>query len=86
MRYSISGGTYDSNNKGNGKKINQAEIFYGLTDFVTVFGGAFVAKDYQSGGIGAAFNFGAFGAITADILHAKATLTHDKTSAECVSR
>ncbi|MEM8105430.1 fimbria/pilus outer membrane usher protein [Morganella morganii] len=81
MRYSISGGTYDSNNKGNGKKINQAEIFYGLTDFVTVFGGAFVAKDYQSGGIGAAFNFGAFGAITADILHAKATLNHDKASA-----
>lgn len=81
VRYSISGGTYDSNNKGNGKKINQAEIFYGLTDFVTVFGGAFVAGGYQSGGIGAAFNFGAFGAITADVLHAKATLNNDKTSA-----
>ncbi|GAA0349596.1 fimbrial biogenesis outer membrane usher protein [Morganella psychrotolerans] len=78
IRYSLSSGKYDSRNDGDGKYINQAEVFYGFTDFITLYGGAFVAPRYQSGGIGAAFNLGVFGAITTDILHAKTTMTDDK--------
>lgn len=78
IRYSLSSGKYDSHNDSDGKYINQADIFYGFTDFMTLYGGVFIAQSYQSVGIGTAFNLGAFGAITADVLHAKTTLADDK--------
>lgn len=45
IKYSFSSGEYDGNNNGDGRYVNEAEIYYGLTDFVTVFGGALYAKN-----------------------------------------
>lgn len=77
MRYSFSTGKYDSHNSGDGTYLTQAEAYYGLTDYVTLYSGLFVAEKYQSFGLGSGINFGSYGAITADWLYAKSTVNHD---------
>ncbi|MGC6542582.1 fimbria/pilus outer membrane usher protein, partial [Escherichia coli] len=39
MRYSFSTGNYDSHNSGDGTYLTQAEAYYGLTDYVTLYSG-----------------------------------------------
>lgn len=77
MRYSFSTGKYDSHNSGDGTYLTQAEAYYGLTDYVTLYSGLLVAEKYQSFGLGSGINFGSYGAITADWLYAKSTVNHD---------
>ncbi|WP_336193612.1 fimbria/pilus outer membrane usher protein [Providencia stuartii] len=77
IKYSLASGKYDGNNKGDGTYINEAEIYYGLTDYVTIFSGVLLANDYQAYAFGSGFNLGNIGAITADIVHSKANLTND---------
>lgn len=77
MKYSFSTGKYDSHNSGDGTYLTQAEAYYGLTDFVTLYGGVFVAEKYQSLGLGTGVNVGRYGAVTADWLYAKSTVNHN---------
>ena len=77
IKYSFSTGKYDSHNAGDGTYLTQAEAFYGLTDYVTLYSGLFVAEKYHSFGLGSGINIGSYGAITADWLYAKSTVNHD---------
>ncbi|EPQ7200940.1 MULTISPECIES: fimbria/pilus outer membrane usher protein [Providencia] len=79
IKYSFSSGEYDGNNNGDGRYVNEAEIYYGLTDFVTVFGGALYAKKYQSYAIGTGFNLGEVGAITTDVVHSRTDVDNQST-------
>lgn len=79
FKYSFATGKYDSRGAKNGRYVNQAEVFYGLTDFITLFGGTLLAKDYQAVAIGSGFNLGSFGAITTDMIHSRATVNNNQT-------
>ncbi|WP_368884716.1 fimbria/pilus outer membrane usher protein [Providencia vermicola] len=79
LKYSFSSGQYDGNNKGDGRYINEAEVYYGLTDFVTVFSGVLYSKHYQSYAIGTGFNLGNVGAITTDMVHSRANVENKTT-------
>lgn len=79
FRYAVSAGQYDSSNDGDGIFLSQAEAFYGATDYITLYGGTFIAADYHSAGLGTALNMGTAGAVTTDILHARTRLNDEKT-------
>lgn len=50
--------------------VNQAEVIYGLTDFVTVAAGSQLSKHYQAFSLGSGLNLGQFGAASANMIHA----------------
>ena len=69
LRYSLAAGRYDSNVEGGqSPNFSSATLIYGLTDRVTVAGGAQVAENFQAANIGAGANT-AVGAVSLDLTH-----------------
>ncbi|MFY1666873.1 fimbria/pilus outer membrane usher protein [Pseudomonas sp. Pseu.R1] len=67
LRYSIAAGRYDSyEDGGQSPALGSMTLIYGLTDRVTLAGGAQVSEDYQAGNIGAGVNTG-LGAVSLDV-------------------
>ncbi|MBI6543793.1 fimbrial biogenesis outer membrane usher protein [Proteus vulgaris] len=80
LKYSFSTGKYDGNNSGDGAYVVQTEAFYGLTDYVTLYGGVLIGEKYQSVGVGTGVNLGSYGAITTDLLYAKSSTNNGNDS------
>lgn len=76
IKYDLSTGKYNSHNSGDGTYLVQGEAYYGLTDFVTLYGGALMGEKYQSVGIGTGINLGSYGAITTDLLYAHSSTNY----------
>ena len=75
-RYSLAAGQYDSGVEGGQSPgFTSATLIHGLTDRVTVAGGAQVAEDFQAGNIGAGVNTG-LGAVSLDITQSVSQQRH----------
>lgn len=68
--YHVAMGQYQSDGDAKDEFIGQAEIIYGLTDFITMAGGTQLSKHYQAFSVGSGLNLGKFGAASANIIHA----------------
>jgi len=67
LRYSLAAGQYDSfDDAGESPSFSSATLIYGLTDRVTLSGGAQVAEDFRAANIGAGANTG-LGAVSLDL-------------------
>lgn len=68
--YHVSMGEYQRNGDYRNEFINQAEVIYGLTDFITMAAGSQLSEHYQAYSLGGGFNLGQFGAASANVIHA----------------
>lgn len=68
--YNVSMGQYHRSGINSNEFINQAEVIYGLTDFITIAGGSQLSKHYQAFSFGGGFNLGQFGAASVNMIHA----------------
>lgn len=77
-KYSITAGEYrmnhyrNSEGTGDKTKFMQTDVFYGLTDNTTVFGGVQTASRYQAYDAGLGMNIPVIGAVAADIMFTRA--------------
>lgn len=75
-RYSLAAGHYDSHNESTASPaFTSATLVHGLTDRLTVAGGAQIAEDFQAGNIGAGINTG-LGAVSLDLTHSVSQQQH----------
>ncbi|TDV60795.1 outer membrane usher protein [Pseudomonas sp. LP_7_YM] len=75
-RYSLAAGHYDSHNESAASPaFTSATLVHGLTDWLTVAGGAQVAEDFQAGNIGAGINTG-LGAVSSDLTQSVSQQQH----------
>ena len=79
FRYNLNVGKYHHSD-GDSDEIDpyfgQLTVLYGLPWDITLFGGAFVSRDYQALAAGAALSLGYLGAISFDAIHARVDAEH----------
>lgn len=75
--YHVAMGQYQRNGIDSHEFINQAELIYGLTDFITIAGGTQLSKHYQAFSLGGGFNLGQLGAASANVIHANSDFEGD---------
>ncbi|MCU6213124.1 fimbrial biogenesis outer membrane usher protein [Morganella morganii] len=80
-KYELTGGRYDGNltSSSRGADFVLGTAVYGLPQNITVYGGALIARDYQSVSAGSGISLGYAGALSADITHSNARFENDKT-------
>ncbi|WP_300006034.1 fimbria/pilus outer membrane usher protein [uncultured Cedecea sp.] len=76
FEYEVTAGQYNSSQttKSRGTRFLLGTLTYGLPKAITLYGGAIISNDYQSVNIGSGLSLGAFGAFSADITSAIASL------------
>jgi outer membrane usher protein len=74
LRYSASAGRYRSNGGGRTPEFVQSTVQYGVGNTSTLYGGALVAENYQSGSLGVGQNLGVIGSLSLDVTHANSHL------------
>ncbi|WP_217274038.1 fimbria/pilus outer membrane usher protein [Shewanella sp. VB17] len=74
IRYSVSAGIPDSSYYDHSPGFISAEASYGLNNNLSLFTGTLLSEEYQSYTLGAGVNFNYFGAVSANISNAAATL------------
>ncbi|WP_249938892.1 fimbria/pilus outer membrane usher protein [Tenebrionicola larvae] len=78
LRYSVAGGRFRSNSSQyNNPGFVTGNLLWGLPADVTAYGGVQYAGRYQALALGLGLNMGDWGAISADITHAKSQLADD---------
>lgn len=80
MKYSVSAGRYRSNNASGDPVFSQATLTYGLSNYVTVYGGIIGAANYVSAVLGSGIGLGVLGSISLDATQAHARFTHSPDS------
>ncbi len=80
-KYELTGGRYDGNITSGSRSADflLGTAVYGLPQNVTLYGGALIARDYQSVSAGSGISLGYAGALSADITHSNARFENDKT-------
>lgn len=78
LKYSLSTGKYDSNNNQDEKYYNQLELYYGLNNYITIYGGSQLSTDYHSFSLGSGLNMGSAGAITIDVIQSNAKINFEE--------
>lgn len=75
-RYEIAVGRYDNNGAQDVEQpaVAMGSFAVGLPHAITLYSGALLAKNYQSLALGTGFSLGYFGALSADVTAAKASL------------
>lgn len=73
----VSGKVRNTNNLYDPLKFAHGTFLWGLTDNTTVYGGVQLANRYKAGAIGAGFNVGRLGAISADVTRAYSLLADE---------
>lgn len=71
LKYSVTGGKYKSHADEKEPDFIQSTIIYGLPKGLTGYGGVILSKKYASYALGLGVNLGTFGALSADVTHAK---------------
>ena len=81
-KYELSSGRYDGNITTSSRRTDfiLGTAIYGLHSDVTLYGGALVAKDYQSLSAGTGISLGDFGAVSTDVTHSSSKFTYSNTS------
>lgn len=75
VRYELTAGRYRSNSDSyDDPMFTQGTLFWGLPHGITAYGGAQFADNYKAASLGAGFNMGEWGAISADLTQANSTL------------
>lgn len=76
-KYEVAAGRYDGNITINSRRSDFiiGSLIYGLHNNITLFGGALMAKDYQSLNAGSGISIGNLGALSADITYSYAQFT-----------
>ncbi|KND59814.1 Sigma-fimbriae usher protein [Candidatus Burkholderia verschuerenii] len=74
-RYNVAAGQYRNSSVSSHPFVFQGQVQRGITNYVTVYGGAILGEDYYSGAVGAALNT-PVGAFAADITQANSTLAN----------
>lgn len=82
VKYEVTAARYRAANGSDEKEpeFSQASLIYGLNNSTTLFGGFTGSQDYQAGNLGVGIALGDFGALSADVTLARATLDNDHTS------
>ncbi|WP_353171087.1 fimbria/pilus outer membrane usher protein [Acinetobacter rudis] len=71
LNYHVALGQYDNSDYDNNNEfLTQAEVTYGLTDFITIALGSQLSQHYQAFSFGQGMNLGKFGAVSANVIHA----------------
>lgn len=80
-KYELTGGRYDGNltSGSRGSDFVLGTAVYGLPHNITLYGGALIARDYQSVSAGTGISLGYAGAVSADITHSGARFDGDTT-------
>lgn len=80
-KYELTGGRYNGNlTRGSrGADFLLGMAVYGLQRNITLYGGALIARDYQSVSAGSGISLGYAGALSADITHSNARFENDNT-------
>ncbi|MTC56806.1 MULTISPECIES: fimbria/pilus outer membrane usher protein [Providencia] len=87
-KYEIASGRYDGGLTTSSRRSDfiLGTAVYGLHNDVTVYGGALLAKDYQSLSAGAGVSLGDFGAVSTDVTHSSAKFTYSNQVASSSER
>ena len=77
-KYEVASGRYNGNLTTSSRRSDfiLGTAVYGLHNDVTVYGGALLAKDYQSLSLGTGVSLGDFGAVSTDVTHSSAKFTY----------
>ncbi|WP_108479664.1 fimbria/pilus outer membrane usher protein [Providencia alcalifaciens] len=77
-KYEVASGRYNGNLTTSSRRSDfiLGTAVYGLHNDVTVYGGALLAKDYQSLSVGTGVSLGDFGAVSTDVTHSSAKFTY----------
>lgn len=74
LKYSLSIGKYDGNHRKDDNLYNQLDVFYGLTDYVTVYTGSQLSSNYYSFSVGSGLNLGDLGAINVGVIQSNSKI------------
>lgn len=87
-KYEVASGRYNGNLTTSSRRSDfiLGTAVYGLHNDVTVYGGALLAKDYQSLSAGAGVSLGDFGAVSTDVTHSSAKFTYSNPVASSSER
>ncbi|HHG3336873.1 fimbrial biogenesis outer membrane usher protein [Vibrio parahaemolyticus] len=69
FKYTVSAGQYDSSSIDSDAMVAEASAMYGISNALTVYGGAQTSEDYRSFALGVGVSLGRFGALTGDVIH-----------------
>lgn len=80
VKYAMTAGKYRTSNDSQDEvAFGQGTLIWGMAHGVTLYGGTQFSSNYDAVAFGTGLNMGDFGAISADITHAKSTLADDTT-------
>lgn len=74
-KYSLSAGRYRSNTASSNPVLSQGTLSYGLSNYVTLYGGVIAAANYFSAILGSGIGLGVLGSIAVDMSHAQSRFT-----------
>ncbi|CAM6255635.1 fimbrial biogenesis usher protein [Citrobacter sedlakii] len=78
IKYALTVANYrTSNDQQEQSPFGQGTIIWGAPHGLTLYGGTQISQRYRSQAVGAGINMGGWGAVSADITHAKSTLIDD---------
>lgn len=80
MKYALSAGRYRSNSASSDPVFSQGTLSYGLSNYVTLYGGVIAAANYFSAVTGAGIGLGILGSIAVDVSQAQARFSHSPDS------
>lgn len=75
MKYTWSTGRYRSNSASSDPLFSQGTLTYGLSNYVTLYGGVIAAANYFSAIFGSGIGLGILGSIAVDMSHAQSRFT-----------
>ncbi|MTC35276.1 fimbria/pilus outer membrane usher protein, partial [Providencia alcalifaciens] len=87
-KYEVASGRYNGNLTTRSRRSDfiLGTAVYGLHNDVTVYGGALLAKDYQSLSVGTGVSLGDFGAVSTDVTHSSAKFSYSNQVASTSER
>lgn len=74
FKYTVAAGQYDSSSVDSDAIIAEASAMYGISNELTIYGGAQTSEDYNSFALGLGVSLGSFGALTGDVTHSIANV------------
>lgn len=79
MRYALTAGELqDGSDTVDNARFVQGSVLYGMPHDITPYGGLLMSPDYMAASLGLGVGLGSWGALSADITHARATPTGQK--------
>ncbi|HHX8648262.1 fimbrial biogenesis outer membrane usher protein [Vibrio antiquarius] len=69
FKYTVAAGQYDASSVDSDAIVAEASAMYGISNGLTVYGGAQTSEDYNAFALGLGLSLGRFGALTGDVTH-----------------